>query len=491
MFNIGLDIGTSFVKVALTEINSGKAIDLISYPEKEQDIISIKNGWAEQDPNVWWQNSCEAIRLLINRNNINPVNIKGVGVSYQMHGLVMVDSSGKCLRNSIIWCDDRAVDIGKKAYYDLGNQFCVENLLNSPANFTASKLKWIKDNESELFSKIYKIMLPGDYIAYKLSGKINTTKSGLSEGIFWDYKKDKISTELLNYYGIKESIFPEIVPSFGYQCCVDEKGANDTGLTPNTPINYRAGDQPNNALSLNVLTPGQIAATAGTSGVIYAVSSNILTSESERINNFIHVSNDDNLIIGKLLCINGAGIQYSKLKNDLNIESYDEMNEMSNIPPVGSSNLIYLPFGNGSERMLNNKNIGSKLINFDQNVHEDSFVIRSTLEGIAFAFVYGMQILIKDGVKPVNIRAGNDNLFRSNVFGETIATLLNLNIEIYETTGAIGASRAVDLHLGDFDKFGNNIIENDFLKNYYPQKNKFDYLNAYNLWLKELKLTLK
>ncbi len=270
-----------------------------------------------------------------------------------------------------------------------------------------------------------------------------------------------------------------------------KKGANDTGLTPNTPINYRAGDQPNNALSLNVLTPGQIAATAGTSGVIYAVSSNLLTSESERINNFIHVSNDDNLIIGKLLCINGAGIQYSKLKNDLNIESFDEMNEMSNIPPVGSSNLIYLPFGNGSERMLNNKNIGSKLINFDQNVHEDSFVIRSTLEGIAFAFVYGMQILIKDGVKPVNIRSGNDNLFRSNVFGETIATLLNLNIEIYETTGAIGASRAVDLHLGDFDKFGNNIIENDFLKNYYPQKNKFDYLNAYNLWLKELKLTLK
>ena len=334
-------------------------------------------------------------------------------------------------------------------------------------------------------------MLPGDYIAYKLSGKINTTKSGLSEGIFWDYKKDKISTELLNYYGIKESIFPEIVPSFGYQCCVDEKGANDTGLTPNTPINYRAGDQPNNALSLNVLTPGQIAATAGTSGVIYAVSSNLLTSESERINNFIHVSNDDNLIIGKLLCINGAGIQYSKLKKDLNIESFDEMNEMSNIPPVGSSNLIYLPFGNGSERMLNNKNIGSKLINFDQNVHEDSFVIRSTLEGIAFAFVYGMQILIKDGVKPDNIRSGNDNLFRSNVFGETIATLLNLNIEIYETTGAIGASRAVDLHLGDFDKFGNNIIENDFLKNYYPQKNKFDYLNAYNLWLKELKLTLK
>jgi xylulokinase len=487
MYNLGLDIGTSFIKAAITEISTGEPIDLVSEPSNEQSITSLKDGWAEQNPEHWWKNCCKAIKLLLSRNNISSNLIKGIGVSYQMHGLVLIDSKGKCLKNSIIWCDDRAIEIGKKSFYDLGEQYCTENLLNSPANFTASKLKWVKDNEPHIYSKIYKIMLPGDYIVYKLTNRTTTTKSGLSEGIFWDFKTNSISKKLLDYFGINSSIIPEIVPTFGFQCSVDKKGSIDTGLNFGTPINYRAGDQSNNALSLNVLKSGQIAATAGTSGVIYAVSSNLKTNETERINNFIHLSQFNNKLIGKLLCINGAGIQYAKLKRELNIDSYEKMNKISMDSPVGSNNLVYLPFGNGSERMLNNKNIGSLFINTHINNSEDCFKTRSTLEGIAFAFVYGMKILIKDGVIPVNIKAGNDNLFRSSVFGETISTLLDLDIEIYNTTGAIGAARAVDLHLGDFDKYGNNVIKNDFFKIYKPQKNKNDYIKAYDSWLKELK----
>ena len=491
MYNLGLDIGTSFIKAALTECSSGNKVNVVSEPLNEQEIIVCKDGWAEQNPEIWWKNTCIAIKNLISLNNINPSLISGIGISYQMHGLVLLDSKGNSLRNSIIWCDDRAVAIGKQAFTELGQIKCINQLLNSPANFTASKLKWVKNNENELYNKIYKFMLPGDYIAYRLSGKMTTTKTGLSEGMLWDYKNNSVADFLLKYYEIDSSLIPKIVPTFGFQCKLNKKGSSECGLLEDIPIYYRAGDQPNNALSLNVLNPGEIAATAGTSGVVFAVTDNVKTNESERINNFLHVKIKNSSSLGKLLCINGAGIQYAKLKNELNIESYDEMNKLSLMARVGSEELTYLPFGNGSERMLNNMNVGSSMLNFDKDIHTNAHVIRATLEGIAFAFVYGIQILINDGIKPSVIRAGNDNLFKSKVFGETISTLINNEIEIYETTGAIGASRAVNLRNKDFVKFGKNIIDNDLLKTFTPQINSKEYKKAFNLWVKKLELTLK
>ena len=490
MYNLGLDLGTSFIKAALTECSSGNVVNVVSQPSSEQKIKVLKDGWAEQDPEIWWKNTCLAIKNLISLTNINPSLISRIGISYQMHGLVLLDDNGNLIRDSIIWCDDRAVSVGKKAFIELGKEKCIDQLLNSPANFTASKLKWVKNNEKELYNRVYKFMLPGDYIAYRFSGKMTTTNMGLSEAIFWDFKKNKIADFLLKHYEIDNSLIPEIVSNFGFQCKLNKKGSLECGLVENIPIYYRAGDQPNNALSLNVLKPGEVAATAGTSGVLFAVTDNKKTNENERINNFLHVEVDNSTSIGKLLCINGAGIQYAKLKNKLNIESYEEMNKLSLKVGVGSEELTYLPFGNGSERMLNNINVGSSMFNFDKRVHNNAHLIRATLEGIAFAFVYGMQILIKDGVKPSVVRAGNDNLFKSNVFGNTVSTLINTEIEIYDTTGAVGAARAVDLNNRNFNEFGKNIIENDFLKTFSPQSNLSDYKVAYDLWVEKLKLTL-
>jgi xylulokinase len=491
MYNLGLDIGTSFIKAALTERSNGNVVKVVSQPSTEQKIKVLKDGWAEQDPEMWWKNTCQAIKNLISLTNINPSLISGIGISYQMHGLVLLDSKGDLLRDSIIWCDDRAVSIGKKAFDEIGKKKCINQILNSPANFTASKLKWVKNNENELYNRVFKFMLPGDYIAYKFSGKMTTTAMGLSEGMLWDFKKNNIADFLLKHYEIDNSLIPEMVSNFGFQCKLNKKGSSECGLVENIPIYYRAGDQPNNALSLNVLKPGEVAATAGTSGVVFAVTDNKKTNESERINNFLHVETDKSTSLGKLLCINGAGIQYAKLKNKLNVKSYDEMNKLSLKAPIGSEELTYLPFGNGSERMLNNINIGSSMLNFDRNIHNNTHLIRATLEGIAFAFVYGIQILISDGVKPSVIRAGNDNLFKSKVFGDTISTLINTEIEIYETTGAIGASRAVELREKDFNRFGKNIINNDFLKTYTPNLNSSEYKKAYDLWVKKLELTLK
>lgn len=492
MYYIGFDIGSSSIKVAIVEIVTGKSIGVVQEPETEMSMLAVKNGWAEQNPNEWWQHCCEAVVKIKQKFHISADEIKGIGISYQMHGLVLVDTKGQPLRKSIIWCDSRAVEIGNEAFATIGNQKCNEHLLNSPGNFTASKLKWVKENEPEIYSQIHKLMLPGDFIAYKLSNVINTTISGLSEGIMWDFKNDQFADFLFEYYGISTALVPEIVDTFCIQSTVDQKGAEESGLAEGTPIFYRAGDQPNNALSLNVFNPGEVAATGGTSGVVYAMTNSLSVKESSRVNNFAHVNykKGEEARIGKLLCINGAGIQYRWLLNNLAVASYEEMNNMASQIPVGSDGVCMIPFGNGAERMLNNKNIGTRLVNINLNNHTKAHICRAALEGIAFSFVYGMEIMKSDGIEVNVMRAGNDNLFRSEIFSNTVATLIGHDIEIYNTTGAIGAARASGLHEGDFETFGKYSIDNDYVMTYKPFTDKQPYLEAYQLWKNELEILI-
>lgn len=377
-----------------------------------------------------------------------------------MHGLVVVDKDGNPLRDSIIWCDSRAVNIGKEAFEKLGQEKCMSHLLNSPGNFTASKLKWVKDNEPNIYEKIYKYMLPGDFIAYKLTGEINTTRNGLSEGIIWDYKNNSTADWLLDYYGIDSNLTPDLVDNFSNQGITNLKSSNETGLNVGVPITYRAGDQPNNALALNVFDNGEVAASGGTSGVIYSITNNLKSNEPSRINHFAHVNyNKNNKSIGKLLCINGAGIQYRWLRNHSTHESYEKMNEVAANIPVGSEGVSVIPFGNGSERMLNNKNIGTHICNINLNKHSHGHMYRSSLEGIAFSFMYGMEILKNDNALINVIRAGNDNLFRSKIFANTVATLIGYEIEIYNTTGAFGAARASGILNTDLSSFREKITK--------------------------------
>ncbi|SDD57353.1 xylulokinase [Pricia antarctica] len=487
MYSIGYDIGSSSIKAALVETATGKTVAVVSEPKVEMEMTALKNGWAEQHPDTWWTHVCHATQSLVKDNRIEAADITGIGISYQMHGLVVVDETGKPLRNSIIWCDSRAVEIGQKAFDDLGNDKCAEHLLNSPANFTASKLKWVKENEPDVYSKIYKFMLPGDYIAYKLSGKINTTISGLSEGIFWDFKTNSIADWLLNHYGINGHLIADIVDTFSVQSKVSDKGATESGLAEGTPIYYRAGDQPNNALSLNVFNPGEVAATGGTSGVIYAITDSLSVKESSRVNNFAHVNYTvENPRIGKMACINGAGIMYRWLMNNLEVSDYKEMNDLASSVPIGSDGVTIHPFGNGAERVLNNRSLGTRMANINLNNHNKAHLCRAALEGIAFAFVYGMEILKSDGIASKVMRAGNDNLFRSEIFSNTISTLIGQEIEIYNTTGAIGAARACELYMGDFDTFGKRIVDNDFVMGFKPSEEKTEYVKAYQKWKDEL-----
>ena len=492
MYHLGIDLGSSSVKVALVDAESGKKIISLLEPPNEMEIIAINPDWAEQDPNMWWMHLCNAIKRLTTEANIKLSDIKNIGISYQMHGLVIVDKEGNPLRNSIIWCDSRAVEIGRKALKDLGKDLCGTHMLNAPGNFTASKLKWVIDNEPEIYKDTYKFMLPGDFIAYKLTGKMTTTKNGLSEGILWDYKKDDVATDLLEYYGINKTLVPDIVENFTNQGEVNAQGSKDTGLPLGVQVTYRSGDQPNNALSLNIFNPGEVAATGGTSGVVYAVSNNLKPQEISKVNHFAHVNyTAAKPVIGTLLNINGAGIQYRWLRNNCGNDSYEVMNEKASKVDIGSNGVVIIPFGNGAERMLENKNVGTHILNLNLNLHSNAHLYRAALEGIAFSFVYGVEILKKDTGDIKVIRAGNDNLFRSEIFANTVATLIDHDIEIYNTTGAIGAARAAGLTDGDFKKFGENSTKNDHVMTYKPLQDKAAYHKAYQAWKTELEMILK
>ncbi len=489
MYLLGFDIGSSSVKVSLIDGENGNCAASSFHPKQEMKITAHKAGWAEQEPQQWWHNLKLALADVLNESKVNPESIKSIGISYQMHGLVMVDKNHEVIRPSIIWCDSRAAAIGDKAFEEIGGQRCLTNLLNSPGNFTASKLKWVKDNEPGLFDRIYKVMLPGDYIAMKLSGEIQTTVSGLSEGIMWDFKENAIADLLFANYGFSKEIIPEIVPTFVVQSQVSSSAANELGLSTKTTISYRAGDQPNNALSLNVLNPGEIATTAGTSGVVYGVSEEIKYDSQSRVNTFAHVNyTKENPRLGVLLCINGTGILNAWLKRLVGENlSYEEMNKLASEIAIGSNGLSVLPFGNGAERVLCNKNIGSVLSGINFNIHQKGHILRASQEGIVFSFKYGMDIMKNIGINASVIRAGKANMFLSPIFRDTLAGITGATIELYNTDGSIGAARGAGVGSGYYKTFNEAFSNLKKLETIVPDLSKSDeYQDAYNKWKAEL-----
>ncbi len=487
---LGFDVGSSSVKASLVDSDSGVCVASAFYPEKEAPIIAVKSGWAEQDPQMWWDNAKLSLKKVMADSSVKGEDIKAIGISYQMHGLVCVDKNQNVLRPSIIWCDSRAVPYGEKAFENIGPKECLGHLLNSPGNFTASKLAWVKENEPQLFEKIYKIMLPGDYIAMKLSGTINTTISGLSEGMLWDFKNKKVAKFLLDYFGFDESLIADIVPTFSIQSEVSEAAANELGLKAGTPISYRAGDQPNNALSLNVFNPGEIASTAGTSGVVYGVLGEANYDIKSRVNTFAHVNYQKDMArLGVLLCINGTGILNAWMRRNVAPEgiSYSDMNDMMASVPVGSDGITIIPFGNGAERVLENKEIGCSIHGVNFNKHGKAHLMRAAQEGIVFSFCYGMEVMQQMGMDIHKIHAGKANMFLSELFRNTLAGVSGATIELYETDGSVGAAKGAGMGCGIYKDHDEAFATLKKLAVIEPdEKRRAEYLQAYSLWKETL-----
>ncbi len=486
MYLLGYDIGSSSVKVCLVKADTGQIVASDFYPKQEMEIKAVKPGWAEQEPEEWWRNLKLAHKSVMHKSGVKAEDIKAIGITWQMHGLVLVDKDKNVLRPSIIWCDSRAVSYGEKAFQTIGEEKCLSHLLNSPGNFTASKLAWVKENEPHIYEKIDKLMLPGDYIGMKLTGEIAVTIEGLSEGIFWDFKTNSISEDILAYYGITKSFFPEIKPVFGIQGLVSAQAAQELGLKEGTPISYRAGDQPNNALSLNVFNPGEIAANAGTSGVVYGVSGNLSYDKLSRVNTFAHVNYTQELTrLGVLLCINGTGILNSWLKRNLALEglSYNDMNNLASQSPVGAKGVKIIPFGNGAERVLENKDVNCSIHGINFNIHDKKDILRAAQEGIVFSYEYGMEIMNGMGMDINIIKAGYANMFLSPVFAQTLASVSGATIELYNTDGAAGAAKGAGVGAGIYKSTDEAFASLEKLAVLEPEKDKTqEYRNAYESW---------
>jgi xylulokinase len=486
MYTLGVDVGSSSVKASLVNVETGKCVASTFFPKTEAKIIAVNPGWAEQDPESWWENLKLSVQTIMKESGANPAEVKAIGISYQMHGLVCVDKHKNVLRPSIIWCDSRAVPYGDKAFKTLGAEKCLSHLLNSPGNFTASKLAWVKENEPATYEKIYKIMLPGDYIAMKMTDEICTTVSGLSEGMMWDFKENKLATFLLDYYGIDQSFIPEIKPTFSDQGHLTAKAAAELGLKEGTPVTYRGGDQPNNALSLNVLNPGEIAATAGTSGVVYGVNGEANYDPQSRVNSFAHVNHTtDQTRIGVLLCVNGTGILNSWVKRNIAPDgiSYNEMNDLAAKAPIGSAGLSVLPFGNGAERMLGNREINCSIRGLNFNVHSKHHIVRAAQEGIVFSFKYGIDIMESMGMKVNKIHAGHANMFLSPIFRDTLAGVTGATIELYDTDGSVGAAKGAGMGAGIYKNNTEAFASLEKLAVIEPNKSaRQEYADAYAKW---------
>ena len=488
MYLLGYDIGSSSVKASLVDAQSGKCVSSAFYPKSEAAIMAVKPGWAEQDPSSWWDNLKLATSAVLSGSGADPKDIKAIGISYQMHGLVCVDRNLNVLRPSIIWCDSRAVPYGQKAFDTIGHEKCLSHLLNSPGNFTASKLAWVKENEPELYARIYKIMLPGDYIAMKLSGEVCTTVSGLSEGMLWDFAEDAPAQLLLDYYGFDKDLIPEIRPTFAEQGRVSEAAAAELGLAAGIPITYRAGDQPNNALSLNVFNPGEIASTAGTSGVVYGVLGDVNYDPKSRVNTFAHVNHtSDQTRLGVLLCINGTGILNSWMKRNVAPDgiSYSDMNDLAALAPIGSAGVSILPFGNGAERMLENKEVGSSIHGVNFNVHSKAHLLRAAQEGSGFSFKYGIEVMEQMGMNVSKIHAGHANMFLSPIFRETLAGVTGAVIDLYDTDGSVGAAKGAGIGAGIY-KDNTEAFSTLAKLAVIEPANESQYAEAYELWKSRL-----
>lgn len=486
MYLLGYDIGSSSVKASLVEAATGACVGSTFYPKSEAPITAVRAGWAEQDPESWWKYLKLATADIMAASHIDAADIKAIGISYQMHGLVCVDKQQQVVRPSIIWCDSRAVPYGEKAFRQLGEERCLQHLLNSPGNFTAMKLAWVKENEPETYRRINKIMLPGDYIAMRLSGDICTTVSGLSEGIMWDFKENRPAQFLLDFYGIDSSLIADVKPTFAVQGTVSRAAAAELGLCEGTPIAYRAGDQPNNALSLNVFNPGEIASTAGTSGVVYGVNGTVDYDPKSRVNTFAHVNHTaQNPRTGVLLCINGTGILNSWIKRNFVAQgtSYEQINEMAALAPVGCDGISILPFGNGAERVLENKEAGCSIHGINFNNHNLNNVLRAAQEGIVFSFKYGIEVMEQMGMTVKKIHAGRANMFLSPIFRNTLAGVTGADIELFDTDGSVGAAKGAGLGAGIYSSTAEAFASLERLAVIHPDDAQADaYADAYARW---------
>lgn len=431
---LGIDIGTSGTKTVLfDEAGNTIASALGEYPLYQPNV-----GWAEQDPEDWWKATFSTIKAVLGKSGVNPSDVKGVGLSGQMHGAVLLDKDNQVLRKAIIWCDQRSSAECDQITSIIGKERLIEITAN-PAltGFTASKVMWVKNNEPEIFEKVKKILLPKDYIRFKLTGEFATEVSDASGMQFMDIPKRKWSSEVLDKLGIDKGLLGDVYESQEVSGKVHKAAAELTGLKEGTPVVGGAGDQAAGAVGNGIVRPGVISSTIGTSGVVFAFSENVSIDPKGRVHTFCHAVPNTWHIMG---VTQGAGLSLKWFRDNfcieekrtaelMGIDPYVLMDQEADRVEAGCSGLIYLPYMMGERTPHLDPNAKGVFFGLSAK-HEKQDMLRAVMEGVVYSLKDCLEIIKEMGVDVSEVRAsgggGKSKLWRqmqSDVFGTEITTI--------------------------------------------------------------------
>lgn len=431
---LGIDIGTSGTKTVLfNEMGDTIASAIGEYPLYQPHI-----GWAEQEPEDWWQATVDTIKQVLDTSGVNPADIKGIGLSGQMHGMVLLNKEGNVLRSSIIWCDQRTQEECHKITEIIGKERLIEITAN-PAltGFTASKVMWVKNHQPDIFEKIYKILLPKDYIRYKLTGEFATEVSDASGMQFLDVPKRTWSGEILNKLGLDYKWMPAVYESQEVSGKVTKKVAQLTGLAPGTPVVGGGGDQAAGAVGNGIVKPGVISSTIGTSGVVFAHMDEVNIDPRGRVHTFCHAVPNTWHVMG---VTQGAGLSLQWMRNNfgaaerelaefLDIDPYELMTKEAQKAAPGCEGLIYLPYLMG-ERTPHLDPYAKGVFFGLSAKHGRNEMIRTVMEGVAYSLRDCLEIIKGMGVSVSEVRAsgggGKSSLWRqmqADIFNNPITTI--------------------------------------------------------------------
>lgn len=453
---IGIDLGTSGVKTVLFD-ESGKPVasSTVEYPLYQPNL-----GWAEQDPEDWWKGTCESINNVMLKSGVNKQDVKGVGLSGQMHGAVLLDKNDKVLRKAIIWCDQRSAAECDQITQLVGKERLIEITAN-PAltGFTASKVMWVKNNEPQIFEKIAKILLPKDYIRLRLTGEYATEVSDASGMQFMNIAQRKWSSEVLGKLEISESMLGKMYESQEVTGKVTASAAAITGLNEGTIVVGGAGDQAAGAVGNGIVKPGVVSSTIGTSGVVFAYTDKLTIDPLGRVHTFCHAVPNTYHIMG---VTQGAGLSLKWFRDNFcmeelmtaelsNIDVYKLLDaEAENITPC-SDGLVYLPYLMGERTPHLDPDARGVFFGLTAK-HTKPHFVRSIMEGVTYSLRDCLEIIRGMGVEVSEVRASGGG-GKSKIWRQMQADVFGTNINrIFSDEGpALGVAILAGVGAGIYD----------------------------------------
>jgi xylulokinase len=448
---LGIDVGTGGTRAALVDPR-GRVIGAAT--AEHAPMSSRRFGWAEQSPEDWWRAACQAIRECLAKTSVSAAEVSAIGLTGQMHGLVLLDAQDRVVRPAIIWCDQRT----EQECRDITQRVGAERLIELTANpaltgFTLPKIWWVRRHEPELWARVRSLMLPKDYVRFRLTGERAIDVADASGTLMFDVVHRRWSQEMLKISQLDEALLPKVFESVEISAYVHQDGANQAGLRPGIPVVAGAGDQAAGAVGMGIVKPGAVSATIGTSGVVFAATSAPVLEPHGRIHTFCHAIPNRWHVMG---VTQGAGLSLRWFRDQFGAgaddgrDPYDRLADEAAQAPAGADGLLWAPYLMGERTPHLDPNARGALVGITAQ-HTRAHVIRAILEGVAFSLRDSLTLFREIGVPIESIRLGGGGA-RSPLWQQIQADIYGMPVELIEADegGAYGAALLAGVGSGNW-----------------------------------------